>query len=102
MSNLSPPIPGEDCGACCREMSSPPSDQAAELPKLPAEVGADYESGMRNRHADGWPDGVPCFWLADGRCKYYDHRPEICRDFKVGGEGCLKWRMAISLGGPEV
>jgi len=35
--------------------------------------------------------GAPCIMYdaAAGRCDSYEHRPEVCRNFEVGGTGCL-------------
>jgi len=90
----------EGCGACCMEMGSPPFDSfpsedggASEIDCLPPHVLAEYEAGMRIRREDGFPDGVPCFWLdADRRCQYYEHRPSVCRLFARGSADCLAWR----------
>src|SRR5206468_9386250 len=31
----------------------------------------------------------PCLWLdpVTRRCRYYEHQPDVCRDFEVGSEG---------------
>jgi Fe-S-cluster containining protein len=44
--------------------------------------------------------GLPCFWLMpEGTCRHYEHRPEVCREFEVGGEDCLRIREhGVSLG----
>ncbi len=36
----------------------------------------------------------PCCWLdpTTRKCRWYEHRPEICRDFELGGESCLRKR----------
>lgn len=70
-----------------------------ELELLPDDVRADYERGMADRDQAGWPDDVPCFWLdlQTLRCRHYDHRPMICRDFDVGGEGCRVWRAEFNI-----
>lgn len=77
------------CWACCMEMCSPPF-----LGDPPAEVAESYEAGMMALEKDGWPDSQPCFWLdpATKRCIHYEHRPEICRDFPVGGDACRSLR----------
>jgi Fe-S-cluster containining protein len=38
--------------------------------------------------------GLPCVWYdaESKQCRHYEHRPDICRTFPVGGEGCLFWR----------
>ncbi len=84
-----------DCGACCATQCSPlfvPGDGGVE--SLPADVRADYESGMRKRHQAGWVDDVPCFWLdlETRRCRQYAYRPKICREFEPGSVACQGWR----------
>lgn len=41
----------------------------------------------------------PCIWLGDTTrlCSHHQHRPQVCRDFRVGGEGCLDWRKEYSV-----
>ena len=38
-----------------------------------------------------------CIWLDmdTRRCLNHEHRPQVCRDFSVGGTGCLEWRNAL-------
>jgi Fe-S-cluster containining protein len=40
------------------------------------------------------PGDQPCIWLdlATKRCRHYDYRPRLCRDFELGGEDCLGFR----------
>jgi Fe-S-cluster containining protein len=40
------------------------------------------------------PHEQPCLWLdlATKRCRHYEHRPKLCRDFALGGEECLGFR----------
>lgn len=44
----------------------------------------------RTRHERG----LPCIWLDTDthRCTQYEHRPDRCRAFPVGGSGCAFWR----------
>ena len=46
--------------------------------------------------ANAWryDESKPCLWYdaVTRRCKHYEFRPEICREFGVGGEGCLRMR----------
>jgi Fe-S-cluster containining protein len=92
----------DGCGVCCHGQAALPvgwyvgfyanaDEQAALPPPLLASLGA-----MRERFdAEGWPpDGSPCVWYDDEarRCRHHEHRPEVCRDFEVGGEGCLRLR----------
>jgi Fe-S-cluster containining protein len=39
----------------------------------------------------------PCSWLVGGQCKHYQHRPEVCRQFELGGEECLEIRRHAGL-----
>jgi len=35
----------------------------------------------------------PCSWLTpDKKCRHYDHRPEVCRQFEMGEQDCLEIR----------
>ena len=84
----------EGCGQCCMEMGSPPfltwldnNDQAGQLPP---QVRDEYEAEMVRHVANGCPDDVPCFWFVDGKCEHYEHRPEVCSTFEVGGRHC-RW-----------
>lgn len=85
----------DDCGACCMAQCSPPFVPGdGKVESLPADVREDYARGMRARDEAGWPADVPCFWFDPEtyRCRHYEHRPAICRDFEPGSEGCLSWR----------
>jgi Fe-S-cluster containining protein len=39
----------------------------------------------------------PCSWLVAGKCGHYEHRPEVCRQFELGGEECLEIRQRAGL-----
>lgn len=95
-SQVLPILNCDDCGACCMSMCSPPflGPDDPERLALPAAVRHEYEQGMRQRDRDGWPDDVPCFWFdpQTKRCRNYEHRPSVCRDFDIGSEGCRSWR----------
>ena len=87
---MTSPITCDDCGACCAEVCSPPF--VDETHRLPRPVYDDYLLGIGHRETHGFGD-IPCFWLtADRKCRHYDHRPDVCREFEVGSEGCLAWR----------
>ena len=86
------------CSACCSQMGSPPFvpdflPGYSDLERLPPEVLADYRRGLSDRAAAGWPDGVRCFWLTEsGECRHYEHRPDICQEFVLGGTACVAHR----------
>lgn len=97
----------DDCGACCATMCSPPFMpehlDGTELSKLPVEVREDYKAGMVSRAVAGWPDDEMCFWLTFGcQCKHYEHRPDICREFEPGSEGCQSWRDEFNIDVKEI
>jgi uncharacterized protein len=107
MLNL-PVLNCDGCNAsCCRHMVMPPFvpllvdlewvNFLQNHPDLAAEIEAEYR---RKRAEADWPSESPCFWLdtATGRCKHYNERPEICRDFEVGGEYCLEARDYYGVG----
>lgn len=89
-----PQDPCRDCGACCFEQGSPPfsiEDPEDFMERLPKEA----IDAIRERSLT-WqsePD-APCCWLNlhNMRCRFYVFRPQICRDFTPGSEGCQSWR----------
>lgn len=47
---------------------------------------------------DDAPGCGPCSWLGpDKACQHYTHRPEVCRQFEMGGEDCLEIRRNAGL-----
>jgi Fe-S-cluster containining protein len=96
----------QGCGACCTGVSLPPFIPLADEdeweafrrdhPVLVAEFQAEVD---RRAREDDWPERGPCFWLdvETRQCRHYEQRPEICRDFAVGGEACLLWREAMAI-----
>jgi Fe-S-cluster containining protein len=68
-----------------------PTPGCKPLPEwLEAELRADLEWVERTRRSDD----EPCIWFDQEtrRCKHYEYRPELCRDFEVGEEDCLRVR----------
>ena len=99
--DLASPDPCSGCGRCCLHVTSPPfyglGDPSwvalmRDRPDLVAEINADYD----RRYSPGGPGGAeaPCLWFdaGTGRCRNYGHRPDICIDFEVGEEDCLRMR----------
>ena len=86
MNNL-PIICCTDCGVCCKTIGCPPflAFERNELPDhLKAEL-SDYSNLEKS--------GNPCIWLtSDNKCKNYEHRPMVCKDFEIGSESCLEHR----------
>lgn len=96
-----------NCGACCFEQGSPPGylailsgtpwpdgDDHARFAALPYHVRETlliYRAQLMSGEVGGdWA----CCWIDQEtkRCRFYDHRPDICREFEVGSEGCRCWR----------
>lgn len=83
----------EGCGQCCRNQPYPPftypfddGDDRAPEPHL-SQIRESVLAGARS-------DDAPCLWLgSDGKCMHYAIRPEICRDFEMGGEACRRIRI---------
>ncbi len=83
-----------NCGLCCMTENLMPwvnrtFGQRGCLPKdLAHELAAIMDGPLA-----GW-DGCPCVWLnrATGQCKHHEFRPQICRDYEVGGFSCLRTR----------
>jgi len=93
----------DNCGACCMGQNLVPLDADREgkyaiPPALLAELLAiaGPEGAFGPLSGD---DGCPCVWLdrATGKCKHYEYRPRVCRDFKVGCETCIAQRIEVGL-----
>jgi Fe-S-cluster containining protein len=115
---LDPSVSCDGCGACCTHIGTPPgygwffavhedgtiapapwlkgTDDERYFAGLPDEVKrelADYYAAVRarltpDRTAD---DDMPCLWFDEQsrRCRHWEHRPQVCRDFAVGSGYCL-------------
>jgi len=86
----------EDCGICCLHVNCPPllPEERERLPKsLRVEIDG-YLDSIRYEDKD-WP----CIWFdrSTGKCRHYEHRPEVCREFEPGGEGCNRMRAEASV-----
>jgi uncharacterized protein len=105
----------DGCGACCRHLGYPsyllgsyllgdrqyypPEPAWVRLPKyLKLEVLETIFRLNRLRDQMGYFE-QPCIWLTpEGTCKHYRHQPEVCREFEVGGEDCLRMRREHGIG----
>lgn len=121
MSEL-PVVDCNGCGVCCLHMGYPAFNLTVEqlfdvgkvdLAELNSvaqadlgrwrEMSRELQDGLLEQMRDYRPptnselDG-PCSWLdpATRLCSHHEHRPQVCRDFRVGGAGCLQWRAAFS------
>lgn len=114
----------DGCGACCRHMGTPPGYAAffplpghtipqwardsvdhARIKAMPATLRASlrryYQRVWRGQERDRSGLHVPCLWYDEptGRCRFHEHRPEVCREFEVGGDGCLAVRQVYQIDG---
>lgn len=108
----------DHCAACCVEQGSPPGylwvfdldtagrsqfvgpEDCDRLGKLSAGAVADLAKHQLAVVTGQAPlDGL-CVWLDPDtlRCRWYEHRPQVCRDHQVGGESCLNWRKRYGIG----
>ncbi|MEM1070848.1 MAG: YkgJ family cysteine cluster protein [Planctomycetota bacterium] len=100
--NSLPVVDCSGCGACCMHMGYPafvletakhPAEENWRM--LPKELKQELDRFIADYPAPpaGQLDG-PCFWFDQEtrRCKHYDHRPRVCRDFQAGSLDCLGWR----------
>lgn len=105
-----------DCTACCLTHQWPPyvktvilnpdlnnsgtrAEAAKWLRSLPDdlvnELAEDVIGEVINNEHSG---RVGCLWLnEDGMCKHYEHRPEPCRNFEVGGDWCRASRRDLGI-----
>lgn len=106
-----------DCGACCREQDSPPgyvmllsspnllddeslqNEDVERFRNLPAAALAELRAYMHELLTGNLESDQPCIWLDlnSMQCRYYEHRPSICRNLEVGGQECREWRDAFEI-----
>ena len=91
-----PVLTCDDCGVCCRGIGSPPfvGSEILELPEnLQEEILVKGTGSIWDKNPNELT-GSPCYWYDTdtGRCKNYDNRPQICRDFEIGSWPCLSYR----------
>lgn len=97
----------DGCGVCCLHMRSPPhmvyttkdgahssmgglaQDDYDRLMAAPEEARQIRLAGLLDP-LDKRPDHSPCSWLDQNtlKCRFYEFRPDICRDFEVGCDAC--------------
>lgn len=97
----------DGCGVCCMHMAVPPYD-AGELlhlhqnePQVYADYCAAKDSRLLQFMATEISD-VPCGWfdMVTRKCRHYEHRPEVCKDYERGGWNCLSQRAKVRLWEP--
>lgn len=78
------------CGACCDSQGVPPITHKLDRPRIPAELLAEIDASWSERAGKQ----MPCLWfnVRTGECQHYEYRPEVCRQFVLAGERCMKFR----------
>lgn len=92
-----------ECGLCCQGIGSPvlvyQTDprlvgphplRPAGLPQRLIEEIDDHFQGLYR----GQEPLDRCLWFdaATRKCKHYQWRPQVCRDYELGGDACLATR----------
>ncbi len=93
----------EGCGLCCEGIGSPVllyqslPHAAGSHPFRPVDLPQVLIDEI-DRHFLGLARGEEpqdvCLWYdADGRqCRHYEWRPQVCRDYEMGGDACVALR----------
>lgn len=98
----------EGCGLCCQGIGSPvliyasrpgigdphPSRPADLPPEFAAEIDEHFSGLVRGQEPQ-----AQCLWYdaAGKRCRHYEFRPPVCREYELGGRACLSRRREESL-----
>lgn len=109
----------DDCnGACCRDIGGPPGYMELLAPimrwdttehetlrikwrfenlqrwgRIPEAARAELVEYANWLADHGEQAEGRCVWLGqDNRCRWYEHRPAMCRAYKPGSQGCLSCR----------
>lgn len=100
---IQPPLSCEGCGLCCLGIGSPIVLYAsrpglgASHPFRPAELPPELIEEIDEHFAGllrGQEPQEQCLWFdpQTRRCKHYEYRPQVCRDYELGGRACLTLR----------
>ena len=101
----------DGCGACCRHVGCPPfllemidgvlqpidgADSILDHQRIlaaPQEARTSYLRSLGTINCE-------CAWLdpTNNQCRHYEHRPDICRTYEVGGAWCLRSRELHQIG----
>jgi Fe-S-cluster containining protein len=90
------------CGLCCEGIGSPVlvyqsrpdgSAPASRPPGLPQELVGEIDAHFLGL-ARGQEPQEMCLWYdpAARRCRHYEWRPPVCREYELGGRACLELR----------
>ena len=103
MSNSRPILNCDNCGVCCTTMGHPRFFWTQNLGsvvdelwiKLPTSLVNEIDRHLALHGGDENADfGTPCIWFdpIKKNCRHHEHRPQLCRDFQVGSDACLRLR----------
>ena len=74
----------------------PDEEDIERVAKLPQMARLELDMYLEDLRANRLPRGEqPCIWLdlSTRECRYYEHRPNICRDvLLMNDEACHRWR----------
>ncbi len=75
------------------------AEDVERLHQLPPEALMELRAYISQILSGQVRDDPACIWLdrETSRCRYYEHRPMICRDFQIGSEECLAWRSQYNI-----
>jgi uncharacterized protein len=97
------PATCDKCGLCCEGIGSPvalyatrrglESDHPFRPLGLPQELIREIDEHFLGLFRGQEPQ-EQCLWYnpATRRCRHYEWRPQVCRDYELGGSACLALR----------
>lgn len=102
-SDVLKPESCDGCGLCCEKIGSPvlayvsrpdiAGLHAFRPADLPQELVRDVDAHFTGLHRGQEPQEC-CLWFdpTQRRCRNYEWRPQVCRDYEFGGDACLMLR----------
>lgn len=96
------------CGLCCEGNGSPvvlyasrpewQTEHPFRPPGLPVELIREIDEHFAGLYRGQEPP-ERCLWFdaESRRCRHYEWRPQVCRDYELGGTACLTLRRAIAV-----
>ena len=84
---------------CCMQMRTPPfyGESDPRWKALPEAMQHELARYLLMVKHDGPVN--PCIWLdiLTRKCRHYNLRPGVCRDFEVGNDSCRSFRKDVGL-----
>ena len=106
------PTSCDGCGVCCIGIGSPVvlyasrPHYAIPHPFRPIDIPAELIDEI-NMHFSGLIRGQEpqdkCLWFDTQTrlCKHHEYRPQVCRDYEIGGRECLRERRKAVMAGDQ-